>query len=309
MSDLVVSAPGSVMVTGEHAVVYGHPAIVCAIEQRVTIEATRLDLPVIRITSDIAAPLEAPLGELPEGGPYRFVLAALATAPLPDGLQLDIRSEIDPTLGLGSSAAVTIAALGVVAELTGAHGHLHSIALRIVRRLQGRGSGADLVASLTGGALRYRLPKAMLSDAPEGAIAEISPASGLPPLSLRNVGYKTPTGEVLAQVAEAWQERAAALRGLYAEMGACAEQTLQALVEGDLQTFAHMITRYQGLMARLGVSDENLDEIVRQAEMHPETLAAKISGSGLGDCVMAFGAPPPGFTPVTLAQEGLRYGR
>ncbi|MBL3561944.1 hypothetical protein, partial [Rhodovulum sulfidophilum] len=73
----------------------------------------------------------------------------------------------------------------------------------------------------------------------------------------------------------------------------------------DWTGFGAALARYQGQMAELGVSDETLDRIIADARAMPGLLAAKISGSGLGDCVLALGARPEGFTPVAVAEEGL----
>lgn len=309
-----VSAPGSIMITGEHAVVAGHSAIVCAIAQRIRIAVTPLATQEVQITSAIAPDLIAPLAKLPQGGPYRFVLAALAKHSAPVGLRLEITSEIDPTLGLGSSAAITVAMLAALDRLSavqgagtgGDLGTLHTRGLAVVREIQGRGSGADLAASLHGGTLRYRLPRGMVGATPPRARAEIAPLPALPPLSLHYAGYKTPTAEVLARVAEAWAGREGALRALYAEMGASVETGIDALRAGEMSRLGQSLTAYQGHMAALGVSDTELEAIIAAASGHPGLIAAKISGSGLGDCVLALGDPPPGFTPVEVAGVGVR---
>ncbi|MEO1286102.1 MAG: hypothetical protein AAFV92_14650, partial [Pseudomonadota bacterium] len=56
-----VSAPGSTLVTGEHAVIYGAPAVVAAIEQRATVHLRFTDDKTISITSQIAPALKMPL--------------------------------------------------------------------------------------------------------------------------------------------------------------------------------------------------------------------------------------------------------
>ena len=55
-----------------------------------------------------------------------------------------------------------------------------------------------------------------------------------------------------------------------------------------------------------GGSDPTLDAMASEARSVPANLAAKISGSGLGDCVLALGAVPDRFDPVPLAVEGAR---
>ena len=67
------------------------------------------------------------------------------------------------------------------------------------------------------------------------------------------------------------------------------------------------MSKYQLLMEDLGVSDAKLDQMIRDARRHQGLLAAKISGSGLGDCILAFGDVPEGFTPVKFADTGLLF--
>ncbi|MEM1388831.1 MAG: mevalonate kinase [Pseudomonadota bacterium] len=295
---LRASAPGSIMVTGEHAVVYGGPAIVCAIEQRVSVTLSARADSLVEIRSAIADPVLTAWSDLRAEGPMRFVAACLLRfRDRLDGISVAIHSEIDPTLGLGSSAAVTVAMLGGLAALTGQRS-AHADALEIVRAVQGRGSGADLAASRSGGAVAYQLNTG-------GADAAIEALPELPPLSLRYAGYKTPTATVLAKVADAWQGRGAELDTLYTRMGDQAHAAITALRAGDLSGLATALDTYQKRMVTLGVSDPVLDAMVREAADTPGVLAAKISGSGLGDCVLAVGRTPTGFTPVSAAKEGL----
>ncbi|MEM6726922.1 MAG: hypothetical protein AAF618_00355 [Pseudomonadota bacterium] len=282
------SAPGSIMVMGEHAVLAGHPAIVAAVNERVEVTLTRAPAGCVEIASAIGS-FSDELGALKAEGPLRFVLAAIMALEPSDGLHLDIRSDINPTLGFGSSAAVTIAVLGALAQDLGRNVDLHGTALAIIRDLQGRGSGADLAASLHGGMVRYAL-----GQEPEALTRP-------PPLALRHVGYKTPTGEVLARVAETWAGRD--LDALYGRMGAVAAQAVADARAEDWESFAARMTLYQGLMEDLGVSDPALEALVREGAR--SAMAAKISGSGLGDCVLALGAVPEGWMPVQIAGQGL----
>ncbi|UZD90625.1 mevalonate kinase [Cognatishimia activa] len=294
------SAPGSIMITGEHAVVYGHRAVVAAIEQRITVELAPRDDRVVTIRSSIADTLETSLDNLAEGGVYKFVLAAVALHrnALNSGFDLSIASEIDPTLGLGSSAAVTVAVLGALKKRLGQDmDDVHANALAIVRAIQGRGSGADLAASCYGGMISYRSMPSV----------EWAPLPNPPQLSLRYAGYKTPTSEVLQMIAARMKGSEDQFDRLYAKMGDEADQAIAAAHDNDWQSFAQSLTQYQCLMTELGVSDGVLDQIVQDTSKEPEVLAAKISGSGLGDCVVALGACPSGFTPAPIAQQGLVF--
>lgn len=307
---VTASAPGSVMLTGEHAVVYGHPALVCAIEHRVTVRLLPLPGRAVEIHSDIAAATRTTLDDLRAEGPMRFVQAALLRyrSRLPGGVAIHIASEIDPTLGLGSSAAVTVAtlaALNALSEAGATPAELHLQALGIIRQLQGRGSGADLAASLFGGVLSYQLPGSLLSGVPTDPdlFAHIQPVPAPPPLSLCYVGYKTPTGDVLAAIARRMSDDPVRFEALYDHMGQCSTAATRAIRNRDWPGLAVELKRYQALMSDLGVSDDNLNRIVASAGV---AMATKISGSGLGDCVLAMGEVPEGFTPVRLAQDGVR---
>ncbi|MEM9854029.1 MAG: galactokinase family protein [Pseudomonadota bacterium] len=294
---VTASAPGSVMIIGEHAVVQGAPALVAAIDQRARVTVKkRADRQVV-FTSEIASPLETSLDDLRVAGPYRFLAAALKAFEPEHGVDVKTQSDIDPTLGLGSSAAITIAALGAFARLYERPIDVHSCALGIVRAIQGRGSGADLAASFRGGVVRYQLGEA-------GAPAHLSPVPWPYELSLKYVGYKTPTGEVLEKVARAAAAQPQRYETLYREMAELSAFACDAAQRHERAAFARALDGYQILMARLGVSEPALDALVEEARAGGAD-AAKISGSGLGDCVLAFGARPPGFAPAPLAQKGL----
>ncbi|MEL6646671.1 MAG: hypothetical protein AAFY35_14930 [Pseudomonadota bacterium] len=296
---VTVSAPGSTLVTGEHAVIYGAPSVVAAVEQRATVRLTHSAEPTVSISSQIAPPISATLQDLVAEGPYRFVIACVLACRerLRGGLDIDIRSEINHTLGLGSSAAVTVATLAALeGDVTKT---LHTKALKIIRAIQGRGSGADLAASLFGGALSYQVT----GDGP----ARIASLPLPPQMSLFNVGYKTPTPEVLALVAAKRDADPAGIDAIFAEMEEVAMQTI-ALIHADAwPALGPHLAEYQMLMDRLGVSDGALDAAVARAVATPGVIGAKISGSGLGDCVLAFGEVPEGFAAVDVAPQGVVF--
>ena len=296
---ITVSAPGSTLVTGEHAVIYGAPAVVAAIEQRATVHLRFTTDKTVSVTSQIAPDFQAPLEDVVAEGPYRFVLACVLAYKdqLSGGLEIDIQSEINHTLGLGSSAAVTVAML---AALTGsASEDLHVQALKIIRDLQGRGSGADLAASLLGGVLSYQID----GDGP----AQMRRLPSPPQMSLFNVGYKTPTPEVLALVAAAREKDPDGIDAFFKEMTEVSEQTIDLMSRDMWAEIGPHLAAYQDLMRKLGVSDDALEAAVARAEGTSGMLGVKISGSGLGDCVLAIGAVPQGFQPVDLAQEGVVF--
>lgn len=302
MPQLTASAPGSIMVTGEHAVVYGAPAIVCAVAARVRIYLrSRTDRRILihSALADHATNLDT-LADHPK---LRFILAALRQAPPVCGLELDIVSDIDPTLGLGSSAAVTATLTALLARLRGDAFDLlalHRAAHRTILAVQQRGSGADLAASLAGGMVAY-------TPATDAVPTRIS-ALPLPPtgLSLRYAGYKTPTAEVLAQIAVRAAAEPLRYQDLYARMGENSAATIAAISRGDWAEGYRLLNDYQHLLEELGVCDAV--QAAHLAAARPHAHAVKISGSGLGDCILAFAdTPPPQHQAVVIDGDGLRF--
>lgn len=110
------SAPGSLMLMGEHAVLRGQPAIVCAINKRMTIALTPRADRTVRLHSALGEH-ETTLDDLAPNESFRFVLGAIRAcrADFQQGFELDIRSGMSHQMGLGSSAAVTVATLAALA--------------------------------------------------------------------------------------------------------------------------------------------------------------------------------------------------
>lgn len=280
------SAPANIMLMGEHSVVYGHSALACALSQRIHIEWQTREDDQIQIHSALGDHQTSRKSLLEQPFPSQLIWVMTCLQhyhnQLNCGLTLTIKSDFKDTLGLGSSAAVLAAMLGGLDYLTSDEtvplAQQFATGLNIIQKIQGRGSGTDLAASLHGGIIHFQ-PKTQRVD-------QLSTHLDL---SLVYCGYKTPTAEVLKQVAEAWSETPTQLHQLYQLMGATTELAYQALCQQDWQQFAQQINRYQGLMDTLGVNDATLSQLVYALRQDPNIQASKISGSGLGDCVIALG--------------------
>lgn len=103
-------APGSLMLLGEYAVLHGKTAIVAAIDKFILVSLTPRNDNTIHIYSSLGE-LTADRRQLQSLPPFEFVLTALASKKLPTGCDVMIESDLPSAIGLGSSAAVTIALL------------------------------------------------------------------------------------------------------------------------------------------------------------------------------------------------------
>ena len=281
------TAPANTMILGEHSVVYGQPAIACALDQFVTIHwQTRQDS-AINIYSALGEH-HTQIDNITLHPKLSFVIAALQAfqSHLTCGLDIQVESEFLSTIGLGSSAAVLAAMLSGLNTICKTDFNLiqlFEIGHRIIIDLQGRGSGTDLAASLSGGTLFFQ-PKTDLQPLPS-----IQKLNIKLPLVLIYAGYKTPTAEVLKQVAIAWQDKPNELEMLYRSMAQVTKQAFQGLQNQQFETFYQACKDYQTLMDKLGVNDETIQKIIDALIQCESIHCAKISGSGLGDCVLGIG--------------------
>ncbi|MGH1463088.1 MAG: mevalonate kinase [Neptuniibacter sp.] len=286
MQQIKVSVPGSIMLMGEHSVLFGEKALACAVDKRIEVRLIPHNKPEVVIDSALAQ-YQSNLSDLTPEPKLSFVLTAIKKFAdrLPSGFQLTIRSEFSHTVGLGSSAAVTagvIAALSAFAGDEFCEDELFENALEIVHAVQdGRGSGTDLVASIFGSVVSYRVSP-----------REIKRLCGLPEISLFYTGYKTTTTDVLKRVEKLYQENPDIYQQLYKLMGKVTERAEESVLKNDWQSLGALMNNYQGLLDALGVSDGTLSEIIYNLRTSDKIQGVKISGSGLGDCVLALGSDP-----------------
>ena len=313
--NVVASAPANTMLMGEHAVLFGHSALVCALTQRIYVRANKRTDGQIVIESGLGH-FQCPLADLHtqlcESTSFTFVLQALALCHLAEGVQLTIESDFDHTLGLGSSAAVTVATFGAIELLI--KGQLDAqavmcLGIESIRKVQGRGSGADVAASALGGIVKFQAKPVSAHKVHFSTEAW----QDAPDLRLVYCGYKTPTPMVIEQVNQAATHEPKRFKQLYEQMGACVEATVNALSFANWPTFAKSMDQYQNFMRELGVSDKTIESIIDLGQKQVKSGAlfgAKISGSGLGDCVLLLGSEPLDWPhtqmSVQIDPQGLR---
>ena len=301
---LIVSAPGSLMLLGEHAVLHGHPCLVAAIDRRVRVSIAPRNDGMVTIASALGD-YEGDRDDLPDHPSFRFAIGALRHIPdaLPGGLDALIEADMPPTIGFGTSAAVTAAM--VAALYTSTHGRLSlpeifTHARSVIQQVQGRGSGADAAASVMGGIVHYQM-----GHDPGVINKDIHPITAL------YCGYKTPTPAVIERVTNAWAGRDESRDRIYDAMSDTVESARTALTASNAPAFGNALNRGQELMAELGVSTPELDQCVELLRGQPAISGAKISGSGLGDCAVGWGKAKPSFSSfeqfdIVTSREGIR---
>ncbi len=283
---ITASAPGKLMLLGEHAVVYGRPCLVTAVGRwQATVAPAADDL--LHVTApdvgllDCALPLTAPVGEMPAGA--RFIAAAVQEFRRQHGghggLRVSTSSHFSSRYGLGSSAAVTVAVLQALAAWHGVSltpTELFDLGRRAVLAVQGVGSGFDVAAAVYGGTLYFAAGGPTIEPL---AVGEL-------PLVVGYSGVKADTATLVRGVAA---RRAAALQEidrLFDQSAILVEAGRQALQAGDLATLGSLFDQAQELLVRLGVSTPRLEALIAAAR-GAGAWGAKLSGAGGGDCLIA----------------------
>lgn len=290
------SAPGKVYLFGEHAVVYGEPAIPCAIElrarvtasarsdDRVRVNATDLSIDGLTVEysgstaerPDVDVPdalVDAAMGYVDTAIEHGRDLAGGANG----GLDLTVESDIPLGGGLGSSAAVSVAAIDAVAREFGADPSVETVADRAYRTeaavQDGRASRADTFCSAVGGAVRV-----------EGDDCEAIEAPTLP-FAIGYDGAAGDTGELVEGVRRL-KNRYPFADATVETIGTLVREGEEALDKHDLDELGTLMDFNHGLLASLGVSSRSLDDMVWAAR-DAGALGAKLTGAGGGGCIVA----------------------
>lgn len=303
MRTVVASAPGKVILLGEHGVNRGRPALATAVglrawcrvraradgrytfasgDRRETVSREQL----VRFKSNVEAWRAADrpdlLREATAGdffAPARYGLAHLASGTDGPGLDIEWRSTIPVGSGIGSGAAATSAMLLAASQVLGAGLEAGEIARLAwqgdVVAHGGVASGLDSGACVLGGVTRYTL-----ADGPQSLPCPF----GLP-LVIADTLVCARTGDVNARVRAVLTAHPSRAH-LFGEMDLLVRAAQDALEAGDLPTLGRLLNLNQMLLERLGVSSPEIERLA-EAALEAGALGAKLSGSGRGGIVIA----------------------
>lgn len=301
------SAPGKLILFGEHAVVFGEPALSIAVGFRARTKAEAADSFSVN-------------GESLDIRRYRYVKRAIEEVWLGGPLALEVESEIPVAAGLGSSAAVTVSTLGVLLYL---QGQFNPVAIAekgftVELGVQGNASPIDTTTATHGGGVLVDESGGSgllwtLTEAEKKWFLHNCP---LPELSLvvGNTGIKAETGPLVAGVKKLAAKSELA-REQIKEIGQITLEGKVALQEGDLARAGELMKRNHELLNAIGVGHPALDKLVAACE--GLCYGAKLTGAGGGGSMVALTDEPDkvsqkikqaGGRPyiVTYSPEGVR---
>jgi len=288
MNTITVSAPGNLMLFGEHAVVYSRPCLVTAVDQRMkaTVEVLdteefQLEAPDVKVTGYKKSIKALGQGDIPKGA--KFVEIALKNIAekrqLVTGLKITTNSEFSSQFGFGSSSASTVCTIKAVSELLGlnlSQKDIFDLAYKTVLDIQGKGSGFDVAAAVYGGILHFITGGAFIE--PLGVTAL--------PLIVGYTGVKADTVTLINQVKSTSETYPEIIEKIYNTIEDIVLIAKDALLAQDWQRVGELMNMNQGFLSALGVSTKKLEEMI-YAVRDAGGYGAKLSGAGGGDCIIA----------------------
>lgn len=289
MPAITATAPGKIILFGEHAVVYGRPAIAVPVTQVqakviITFEPTAAPGAVRLVSADTG--LDCHLNDLPADHPLAMAVtltAARLGIPRFPALRLMINSTIPIAAGLGSGAAVTAA---MVRALSAAVGHtlnneqISQIAFQVDQKYHGTPSGID------NNVIAYAQPIYFVRGQPLQPLRAGQPFT----IVIGNTGVASPTGAVVGDVRRRWQAEPDHYELLFNQIGEIAAQARVAIETGAIPALGNLMTRNHALLQSLDVSSAALDRLVETA-LASDASGAKLCGGGRGGNMIALVSP------------------
>lgn len=294
---VAASAPGKLILFGEHAVVFGEPALSVAVSRRTAVHCR----PGERATVN-----DEPL----DPGRHPYLAVALRWGDPTRPLALEIESDIPVASGMGSSAAVTVALLACLGNPRGPLDRetLARGGFEVEHEVQGRASPIDTTTVTEGGGIL------LLPEPEEGLLWTIRRDDrvwhlhrcDLPPLTLvvGSTGIEAATGPLVASV-QARVDRDPSAREAVARIGAIALEGREALVHGDVARAGALMAENHALLNGLGVGHPLLDKLVEACR--PHAYGAKLTGAGGGGSMIALTDEPRRVTAAIQAAGGTPY--
>lgn len=272
------TAHAKAILFGEHAVVYGAPAITIPLhelESKVRVQTFETG---VRIESELfSGDIQAAPAQL---GPVVSALrASLAHAGAADSsVRVQILSAIPHSRGLGSSAAVSAAiarAVAVWAGITLDTSELFDLVQVSEKVAHGNPSGLDARAVTSNDTFRFEL----------GAVTPLHVGAPLH-FVLADSGIAGSTAQAVTGVRLRREQDPLTMNAYIAELADIAESSVADIAEGNKAAIGSKLSAAHNLLDRIGVSSEPLNHLV-QAANQAGALGSKLTGGGLGGCILA----------------------
>jgi mevalonate kinase len=319
MSHGKASAPAKVILFGEHFVVYGSPAILAAINKRISVDARTIihDENKIVIRSDIGVAGEyrnnREFNALEGGSKAKAVLDPLYGSirqvllmrnkkkkKKNIGIEIGISSRVPPGIGLGSSAAscvATVAAVDSLFQKNPSRQKVCELAIESERLIHKRTSGADCYVSTFGGLMQYYgKSKSFKNIETKGSLS----------LVVASTGIKHSTSDLVAGVKRFKDTNRILFESLSKQASDICLQACTAIKSGKCDKIGELMNENQIILQQIGISHHKVRDIIDICSK-AGAMGAKITGAGGGGAVIALAASKQESTKIASHVKAAGY--
>ena len=294
------SAPGKIILFGEHAVVYGRPALAVPVTH---VKATVDLLPSEYRGVWIEAPnirLKAELREIPTDQPLAAALQVLFTKleidPYPN-INIRISSTIPVASGLGSGAAVSVALIRALCAYVGQpapNDRVNDLAYEMEKVYHGTPSGIDNTV------ITYAKPVYFVRGKPIETFKPRKPFM----VVIGDTGIPAPTRQSVGDLHRLWEQDRRQWEAIFTQVEQIVNKARHAIEYGKIRELGILMDANHELLKQMTVSSPDLEQLI-EAARDAGALGAKLSGGGRGGNMIALVDPSRGAASAAALKECL----
>jgi mevalonate kinase len=275
----IASAPGKIILFGEHFVVHGTKAILAAIDKRVTVTTTFTENKTIKVNSELGT-LEIPISSSHEEVKNEFRPFVYLANKMIDsnqnvnGLEITLDSDIPIGVGLGSSSACCVAAAASISELFKelSSEEILNLSIEAEKTIFPDTSGADCTICTYGGMIEY--PSIEKIDSTFDLNLVI--ANSMIPHNTKN------SVEKVNKFKENNEERFSQLCDLE---NILIDEAITTMKNNDATALGLKMSENQKYLEEIQISNDTLRDMI--SSLNEISLGSKITGAGDGGCIIA----------------------
>ncbi len=287
------SAPGKLVLLGEHASRHGKPILVQAVDHRIfAVLKPRKDNKIFLSSPDLKIS-----GEKYPSDRLDMVSAAIRKFFEKTGEEggFDLETKSSVTAGMGSSGASIVSTIGALDGFFGTNlgkKEIADTAFDASFSVSGFGSGMDVAASVYGGIIYYAKGKEIRVVTTEDL-----------PIIVGNTGTKVKSGPVIKAVQYLEKKHPLLLTDFMDRIGDIVDDAERAIKKRDFVTLGELMNINHGLLSSIGVSSIELERLIFAAR-NSGALGAKLSGAGIGDNMFALSPDKQKDVSVAIKKAG-----
>ena len=289
MRNSIASAPGKCILFGEHAVVYGYPALAIAIDilSYCKISDSGQNEIILILKNYDNSFNFSDINDLFDNLPPKFGQIALGLKLISkkyeiliNRIEIEIQSDLWPESGLGSSASSSIALIGALSEfykLNLKNEDISNLAYEMEKKVHGKPSGIDNITCSQGGLIFFKDQKFQRFD----FLKQFQ-------ILITFTGKNHNTKEAIRNVKEFCNNEPKLSTELFNKIGEITEKGLEELKHENIVEIGNLMNLNNQILNEIGLSTPDIEKITKISRSN-NAYGSKITGAGKGGCVISIG--------------------